>query len=486
MQKRIVAYYVGQLFIVLSFFMLAPLALAFYDNSQESLNAYTMAILISIGSGIALRYFAHRLKVNILSISRKEAIGIVALGWLGCGLLGGLPFLFENSISDISASTFEAISGLTTTGATVIGDIEALSRATHLWRVVLHWIGGMGIVVLFVAIFPHIGLGGKHLFKTEVAGPITEGLKPRIKQTALRLWWVYMAFTAICTGLLYLTGMSLFDSICHSFSTLSTGGFSTRAASLGAFEDPWAEWIVIFFMMAGGINFGLYYGVFRGHFSKLFSSTEVQFYVLLNVVVGVVIFFDTSTFNTELWHDEFRDAMFQTVAVSTTTGLMTADFDQYPALSKYLLFLLMFIGGCAGSTAGGLKVSRVLIVFKRSIQELRLTLHPQEVVSTKLGKQTISRRVLSAVFIFVCAYFLLYLAGVFLMLLIGLDWLTAASSVVATLSSVGPGFARVGPIENYNFIHPLGKWILSFLMIAGRLEIFVLLTLFTPSFWRKG
>ncbi len=486
MQKRIVAYYVGQLFIILAIFMLAPLCLAYVDNSRESLNAYTMSLLIAMGFGILLRYFAHKMHVNILSISRKEAFGIVALGWVGTGFLSGLPFFFESSIPELSASTFEAISGLTTTGATVINDIESLSRATHLWRVLLHWIGGMGIVVLFVAIFPHMGLGGKHLFKTEVAGPITEGLKPRIKQTALRLWWVYMAFTAACTGLLYLSGFSLFDAVCHAFSTLSTGGFSTRAASVGAFENPIAEWIIIVFMMAGGVNFGLYYGLFRGDFQKLFSSVEFRFFVYLNMLVSFFIFFTTTSFAADKWTEDLRDAFFQTVAVTTTTGLMTADFDTYPLVSKYLLFLCMFIGGCAGSTAGGLKVSRVLIVFKRCIQELRLTLHPQEVVSTKLGKQTISRRVLGSVFIFVCSYFLLYLLGVLIMCLLGLDWVSAVSSVVASLSSVGPGFGAVGPTQSYSFIHPIGKLVLCFYMIAGRLEIFVLLTLFTPSFWRKG
>ena len=466
--------------------MLAPLAMAYYDNSQESLNAYMMAILISIGSGILLRYFAHKMKVNILSISRKEAFGIVAIGWVGSGFLSGLPFYFDNSIPELTASTFEAISGLTTTGATVINYIEGLSRDTHLWRVLLHWIGGMGIVVLFVAIFPQMGLGGKHLFKTEVAGPITEGLKPRIKQTALRLWWVYMFFTASCTALLYVSGMEMFDAVCHAFSTLSTGGFSTKAASVGAFENPLAEWIIIFFMMAGGINFGLYYGLLRGKFQKLFTSVEVQFFVLLNFVVAMVIFLTTTNYSIETWAEDLRDAFFQTVAVTTTTGLMTADFDTYPLLGKYLLFICMFIGGCAGSTAGGLKVSRVLIVIKRCVQELRLTLHPQEVVSTKLGKQTISRRVLSSVFIFFCTYFLLYIFGVYIMTMFGMDGESAASSVVASLSSVGPGFGAVGPTQSYNFIHPIGKLVLCFYMIAGRLEIFVLLTLFTPSFWRKG
>lgn len=486
MQKRIVLFYVGQLFIILAFFMLAPLGLAYKDQAKESIQAYILSIAVTLSLGLILRLVSHRLKSDITSISRKEAFGIVAFGWIGAGLLSGLPFLFEGSIQSFSSSTFEAISGLTTTGATVIADIEGLSRATHLWRVLLHWIGGMGIVVLFVAIFPQMGLGGKHLFKTEVAGPISEGLKPRIKQTALRLWYLYMFFTAACTGLLYLAGLSIFDSVCHAFSTLSTGGFSTKSASVGAFENPLAEWIIIFFMLAGGINFSLYYGLFRGQVKKLFSSVEVRFFLGMNLFVSLVIFFMTTGIEGHNWHDEFRDALFQTFAVTTTTGLMTADFDVYPLVAKYLLFICMFIGGCAGSTAGGLKVSRVLIVFKRCLQELRLTLHPQEVVSTKLGKQTVSRRVISNVFIFVCGYFALYAFGVFLMVCLGLDLFTSLSSVVASLSSVGPGFADVGPTQNYEFIHPVGKYILCFYMIAGRLEIFVLLSLFTPSFWRKA
>jgi len=486
MQKRLVVYYIGQLFVVLAFFMLAPLCLSYADASERSLNAYTISILVSLIIGLSLRFISHRYKVDILKITRKEAFGIVTFGWIGVGLISGLPMLLDGTTSSFSSSTFEAISGLTTTGATVLSDFDSVSRATHLWRALLHWIGGMGIVVLFVAIFPQMGISGKYLFKTEVAGPITEGLKPRIKQTALRLWWIYMFFTVLCTLLLFISGLPIFEAILHAFSILSTGGFSSDADSIGAFKNPAAEWITIVFMLVGGINFGLYYGLFQGKVNKLFQSSEVRFFLFLNLFIGLLIFFAGIGWNPSDWHDSFRGALFQTVAVTTTTGLMTGDFDTYPLVSKYLLLLCMFIGGCAGSTAGGIKVSRVMIVFKRCLQELRLTLHPQEVVSTKLGKQTIPRRVISSVFIFVCSYFLLYLFGAFLMFALGLDWVTASSSVVACLSSVGPGFGAVGPTENYEFIPALGKYILCFYMIAGRLEIFVLLTIFTPSFWRKG
>ena len=508
MKKRIVAYYVGQLFMVLALFMCAPFALSYWDGETGSSYAYGTAIIISFVSGLALLILCRYLyfsssgfnvlheknqsgspnKENLkhIPISRKDAFGIVAFGWVGCGILSGLPFLFEGSLQGLSSSTFEAISGLTTTGATVISDVESLSRATHLWRVLLHWIGGMGIVVLFVAIFPQMGLGGKYLFKSETAGPINEGIKPRIKQTALRLWWLYAFFTAVCTGLLYLSGLSVFDSLCHAFSTLSTGGFSTRSQSVGAFENPLAEWIIIFFMLTGGISFSLYYGLFQGQIKKLFKSIEVRFFISLNLFIAGIIFFSRAGLDGHQWHEELRDALFQTTAITTTTGLMTADFDIYDPISKYLLFLCMFIGGCAGSTAGGLKASRVLVIFKSCLQQLKLVLHPQEVMSTKLGNQTVSRQIINNIFIFVCSYFIFYLFGVFLMFCLGLDWVSATSSVVASLSSVGPGFGAVGPTQNYNFIHPLGKWILCFYMIAGRLEIFVLLSLFTPSFWRKS
>ena len=488
MQKRIVSYHVGQLFIILAFFMCIPLAMSYWDGVEESLFAYRLSMFISLVFGMLLFSVRYYFDANAHSISRKDAFGIVSFGWVGSGILSGLPFLFEGTLEGLSFSTFEAISGLTTTGATVITDIESLSRATHLWRVLLHWIGGMGIVVLFVAIFPQMGLGGKYLFKSEVAGPINEGIRPRIRQTALRLWWLYASFTFACAALLYFSGLSVFDSICHAFSTLSTGGFSTRADSVGSFNNPLAEWIIIFFMLTGGISFGLYSGLFQGQIKRLFKSVEVRFFILINLFIGSFIFlyFQITDFGEFVWHEELRDAFFQTVAITTTTGLMTTDFNAYPVISKYLLFLCMFVGGCAGSTAGGLKVSRVLIVFKSCLQELRLVLHPQEVVSTKLGNQTVSRRVIKGIFIFVCSYFIFYLFGVLLMFCLGLDWVEATSSVVASLSSVGPGFGQVGPTQNYAFIHPLGKWILCFYMIAGRLEIFVLLTLFTPSFWRKG
>ena len=478
------AFYVGQLFLLLACFLLIPLGLAFYDNLPGSILAYGVTAILSLVCGFALRFFHNKEKP--LKILRKDAFGIVGFGWIAVGIMAGLPFLFEGSITNLSSAIFEAISGLTTTGATVIVNIDGLSRPTHIWRNLLHWIGGMGIVVLFVAIFPQIGLGGKHLFRSEVTGPISEGLKPRIKQTAMRLWWIYLLFTTTCCSLLYLAGLPIFDAICHALSTLSTGGFSTKSASVGAFQNPMAEWIIIFFMFVGGVNFGLYYGAARGKISAIYHSIEFRWYLYINIFVTVFIFLSIIGASERDWISEFRSVLFQTLAVTTTTGLMTDDFDSYPLVGKFLLFFCMFIGGCAGSTAGGMKVSRLLVIFKRTTQELRLFLHPQEVVSTKLGKQKIRPGIISTIFIFATAYLFLYVLGIFIMLLFGMNFMTAASSVIACLASVGPGFADVGPTQSYAFVHPLAKLVLCFYMIAGRLEVFVLLSLFTRSFWRRG
>jgi len=484
LNRLAIAHYVGQLFIILAAFLVAPLALSIYDHTTPATVAYGVSLVISLGLGFLLRYMGTKLPE--LRIMRRDAFGIVSFGWIGIGILAAIPFYLEGSIPRFSSCLFESISGLTTTGATVISDIEGLSRATHLWRVLLHWIGGMGIVVLFVAIFPHIGVGGKHLFKSEVAGPTSEGLKPRIKHTALRLWWLYVTLTGVCAVLLFLVGFPIFDAFCHALSTLSTGGFSTKASSVGAFDNPAAEWIIISFMFFGAANFGLYYGAFHGKFESLYRNIELRAFFFINAFVSLFIFFCTTGISGHNWIEEYRDILFQTLSVTTTTGLMTDDFDLYPVVGKFLLFLCMFIGGCAGSTAGGIKVSRVLILIKRSFQEMRLFLNPHEVFATKLGKQKIRPGIINSIFIFVALFIIIYLVGVFLMLLLGHGLLTAATSVIACLSSIGPGFGPVGPTQNYEFIHPLGKIILCFFMIAGRLEIFVLLSILTPSFWRRG
>lgn len=481
MNLRIVAATTGRLLAIVALMMVVPLVLAAVDDNRPATWAYLAAVLTTAACGAVL---AHLGRGAPRTLHRKDALGTVALTWLCLGIFGGLPFLVEGSISDPAAAVFEAVSGFTTTGATVVGDVDGLSRATNFWRCQMHWIGGMGIVVLFVAVFPQLGVGAKHLFKSEVPGPITEGLRPRIKQTAVALWWIYGGLTVLQTALLMFAGLPLFDAVCHAMSTLGTGGFSSKGASVGAYNSAMVEWIVAVFMLIAGVNFGLYYGLFRGRWRDLWGNYELRFYLAVNVFVIVVISFLILPRHGDVTN-AVRHASFQTLAVTTTTGFMTEDFDKYPDVARYLLFLAMFMGGCAGSTAGGIKASRVFVLLRLAGSEIRSLLRPHDVTTIRLGTSTVGRNVAYAILVFVVTYFLIFAVVSTCLVVMGLDLLTAMSATVACLSSVGPGLADVGPTHNFMFIPAAGKMLLSFCMIAGRLEIFALLAVFSPECWRR-
>ncbi|MEY3014711.1 MAG: hypothetical protein RIT45_3446 [Pseudomonadota bacterium] len=481
MNPRAVARLTSRLLSIVALLMLAPLALAFVDSHADAIRGYGLSAALTLAVAGVLGFVGRHAKEDL---HRKDAIGTVALTWLLIGLFGGLPFVLEGSIAHPASAIFEAVSGFTTTGATVVSDVDGLSRATNLWRTLSHWIGGMGIVVLFVAVFPTLGVGAKHLFRSEVAGPTTGGLRPRIKQTALALWWIYGGLTLLCAALLWLAGMSVYDAICHAFSTLGTGGFSTRTASIGHWQNPTIDWITSAFMLVAGLNFGLYYDAVRGRPAELFRNYEVRLYLLVNVLIAGVVFLGISDRHGDAL-TSLRHAVFQTLAVTTTTGFMTEDFDTYPNFARYLLFLAMFMGGCAGSTAGGLKVSRVYAALKLCARELRGVVQPQAIISVRLGRHAVPEPVLRGILVFIVAYFLIYAAASAFMVLLGLDLTTAMSATVACLSSIGPGLSDVGPSQNFAFIPPIGKIVLSLCMIAGRLEIFVLLAILSPEAWRR-
>jgi trk system potassium uptake protein TrkH len=342
----------------------------------------------------------------------------------------------------------------------------------------------MGIVVLFVAVFPQLGVGAKHLFRSEVPGPITEGLRPKIKQTAMALWWIYGGFTLLAGALLVLAGMPVYDAVCHAMSTLATGGYSTRSASLGAYESATIHWIVIVFMLVAGMNFGLYYGLLRGRWRDFWHNYEVRFYLLVNVAVIALVTW--CIFRThDGMADSVRHAAFQTLAVTTTTGFMTEDFDAYPDVARFALFCCMFMGACAGSTAGGVKASRIYIMGKLVVLELASLLRPHAVLSVRVGRSNIPAEVARGITTFFAAYMLLFAVTSFLLVAMGLEMVSAMSATVACLSSVGPGLADVGPTQNYAFIPAAGKGLLSLCMIAGRLEIFALFAILSPETWRR-
>lgn len=481
MNLRVVAQLTSSLLFLVALPMLLPLLLALKDREVRTAIAYGVAAVLTAAAATALRR-ASRGAPQVLH--RKDALGAVGLTWVCLGLFGAVPFVIEGSIVHPVSAVFEAVSGFTTTGATVVSDIDGLSRATNLWRCLIHWIGGMGIVVLFVAVFPQLGVGAKHLFRAEVPGPITEGLRPKIKQTALSLWWIYAGLTALATALLVLAGMSPYDAVCHAFSTLGTGGFSTKSASVGAFDSAAVDWIIFAFMLIAGLNFGLFYATLKGQPKQLFSNYEVRFYLVVNAAIIAIVFLCIRERHPDSL-TALRFAAFQTAAVTTTTGFMTEDFDKYPDVARFTLFLAMFMGACAGSTAGGIKASRIYALLKLGVRELRTMVQPSAVIAIRLGKSAVQSDVLQEIAIYVATFMGLFAGGSLIMVALGMDLISGMSAVVACLSSVGPGLGAVGPTQNFEPIAPIGKLVLIFCMIAGRLEIFALLSLFTREVWRR-
>jgi trk system potassium uptake protein len=481
MNLHVVSRLTGLIIGIVATALLAPTGLAIHDRQPRTALAYACAMVTAIALTLVLRALGRDAPEEI---HRKDALGVVAVTWLGLGIVGGLPLYIEGAVDTPASALFEAVSGFTTTGATVVGDVDALSRATNLWRCLMHWIGGMGIVVLFVAVFPQLGVGAKLLFRSEAPGPVTEGLRPKIKQTAMALWWVYGGLTLFAGILLLAAGMPLYDAICHAMTTLATGGYSTKGASIGAYDSPLIDWIVSVFMLLAGLNFGLYYGLLRGRWRAALRNFELRFYVIVNCVVITLVAFSIASTH-ETLADAIRYATFQTLAVTTTTGLMTEDFDAYPNVARFALFCCMFMGGCAGSTAGGLKASRVYVLFKVIALELGALVRPHAVRTVRVGRSSLGDDTARGIMTFFATYVVLFMGASFYLVALDLDFVSAMTAAVACLSSVGPGLGDVGPSQNFEFIPASGKVVLCMCMIAGRLEIFALLAIFSRETWRR-
>jgi len=419
-------------------------------------------------------------------IGRREALFIVAVAWLSCGVFGGLPFVIGAHLSPADAF-FEAVSGFTTTGATILPEIEhRLSPSLHLWRMLTHWLGGLGIVVLFVALFPALGVGGKHLFRTESPGPQSEGLAPRIRETASVLWKVYAAITALEVALLMLAGMDWFEALVHAFATMGTGGFSTRNASIAAFDSLPVEIIITIFMVVAGGNFGLFYEALRSGPRALLENTEFRVYIGIFAAVSLLITIDIHGSVHETIGQSLRYASFQVASIMTTTGFGTDDFEAWPTFSQTLLVVLYFIGGCAGSTAGGIKVVRVVIIFKAIMGEIRRGFRPTLVAPVRVGHLAVPGNVVTESLAFGMVYLLTVgMGGVLVALFDSVDLTTALMASLACVANVGPGLGMVGPTDNYAFFSAASKTVLSLCMLLGRLEFFALLALFVPTFWRR-
>ncbi|MCX7818978.1 MAG: TrkH family potassium uptake protein [Kiritimatiellae bacterium] len=420
-------------------------------------------------------------------LTRREGIAAVVAGWVAASLAGAVPFRLSGAIPTWTAAIFETVSGLTTTGASVLARPETLPRGLLLWRSMTHFIGGMGVLLLFVAVLPLVGTGGMQLFRAEMTGPTKDRLTPRIAGTAKRLWAVYLVLNAAEIVALRLAGMGWFDAVCHSFATIATGGFSTRSESLGAFTSPAIHWIVIVFMMLSGVNFALHYRAGLGRFDVYARDSEFKLYLLVLTVSTVVVC--TVVWSSRVFAkpaDALRHAAFTVISIATSTGFTTVDYDQWPALARWVLFLLMFVGGCAGSTSGSIKVVRVLIALRLTAREVFRWLQPEAVVSVKVDREAVDPPLLMNVMVFILLYLMVFAAGSLLMgLHFGADWISAASSVATCMGNIGPGFGAVGPSLNYSSIPSPGLALLTVLMLLGRLELFTVLVLFVPAFWRR-
>ena len=421
-------------------------------------------------------------------LSRRDGLGVVAFGWLLAGMAGAVPFYLAGAAETPVAALFETISGMTTTGATVLTNLEALPKGLLLWRALTQFIGGMGVLILVVAILPFAGVGGMQLYRAEMPGPSKDRIEPRVASTAKMLWGVYMLLTGVLLLLLRALGVSWFDAVCHALTTMATGGFSTHTASIAAFDSAAVEGVLIVFMLLAGINFSLHYRALRGEFAPWWRDGEVRF--LLGVfagatLLGTVLLHHARAAAGTPWGGTLREAAFTCASIMTTTGYTTGDYDQWPAAAKAILVLLMFMGGCAGSTAGGIKVGRIQVMLKAVAREVRLFMQPQAVIPVRMGRKFLGDEILLAILSFVALFLFLMLVGVLAMIPLTSDIQTAVSSVITCMGNVGPGFAAVGPTRNFAEIPDLGKAILTLLMLVGRLELYTVLAIFMPAFWRK-
>lgn len=465
----------------------------YYDEAV--LNQILAAGAVALGAGGVVMFVTrnHRKEVQ-----KREGYIIVTLGWIFMALIGTLPYIFTGAIPNFTNAFFETMSGYTTTGATILTDIEIIPRGILFWRSITHWIGGMGIIVLAIAILPLLGIGGMQLFAAEAPGPTGDKLHPRITDTAKRLWLIYVGYTLAETILLKIAGMSFFDAINHSLSTLSTGGFSTKNASVAFWNDrPIIQYIIVFFMFLAGSNFVLSYFAFKGKFQKIFRDEEFKAYGFLvlglTLVAALLIYFEADLSISSIDHpmvwgsfeSAFRHGFFQVVSVITTTGFVSADYTKWTPFLTIFFFGIMFLGGSAGSTSGGIKIMRHLIMIKNGLLEFKRTLHPHAILPVRYNTKAIPQPIVFNILGFFILYMLSFIIGTLVFSWLGLDFSTALGSSASTLGNIGPALGSLGPVDNFSSLPGAAKWWASFLMLLGRLELFTVLILLTPFFWRN-
>ncbi|MFL1013009.1 TrkH family potassium uptake protein [Flavisericum labens] len=491
---KIIFHFLGLLFLFNGGFMLLSALVSLIYQDGVTLRLVLSGIIASaIGAVAMLLTKSHRKEIN-----KREGYIVVGFGWIIMSLSGTLPYLLTESIPSFTNAFFETMSGYTTTGASILNDIEAMPEGVLFWRSLTHWIGGMGIIVLAIAILPLLGIGGMQLFAAEAPGPSADKLHPRITDTAKRLWLIYFGYTAIETLLLSVAGMSFFDAINHALCTLSTGGFSTKNASVAYWNDsPVIQYIIILFMFLAGTNFVLSYFAFKGKVQKVIQDEEFKLYfkfiAIFTIIAALLIYFGADVSASSVDHpmvwgkgeSAFRHGLFQVISVITTTGFVTADYTMWTPFLVVFFFGLMFLGGSAGSTSGGVKVVRHLILIKNGFLEFKRTLHPSAILPVRYNKRAITGDIVFNILGFFILYMLSFIIGALVFSMFGLDFKSAIGLSASTLGNVGPALGDFGPVNNYAALPDLAQWWASFLMLIGRLELFTVLILFTPFFWRN-
>lgn len=480
MNYRMVVFVLGRIFLVEAAMLLLPMVCSAIYGEWYMLPAFLLpaVILLLLGLAASLR------TPKNTTIYARDGLAIVALVWVLMSAFGALPFVISGEIPAFADAFFEMVSGFTTTGSTILNDIEALSHGALFWRSFSHWVGGMGVLVFAMAVLPMTDGRAMHLMRAEVPGPTCGKLSSKLSDSAKILYGIYFAMTALEVALLCAGGMSLYESLIHAFGTAGTGGFSNRALSIGAYQNPYFEWVIGIFMLLFGINFNLYYFILMRHFREAFGSEELHAYL------GIVLF-STVTIAANILSmvgsvgEAVRTAFFQVSSIITTTGYATADFNLWPTYSRVLLLLLMIVGACGGSTAGGLKISRVIIFFKAARQDLNKMLHTHAVTAIRFEGKPLDEKTLQGVHNYFNVYMLLIMLSTVLVSLDGFDMITTFTAVITCLNNVGPGMEMVGPMGNFSQFSAPVKYLLSFDMLAGRLELYPMLAMFAPRLWRR-
>jgi trk system potassium uptake protein TrkH len=457
-----------------------PFSLYFYEGDFIAL-AIAAAITISFGGLV----FLFTRKNQRKELRKRDGYLVVTGGWLIMSLFGSLPYIISGEIPNLTDAFFETLSGYSTTGATILTDIESVNKGILFWRSLTQWIGGMGIIVLTVAILPILGIGGMQLFVAEAPGISPDKLQPRIKETAKRLWFIYLGLTLAETALLWIGGMTFYDALNHGLTTMATGGFSTKNASIAYYTSPFIQYVIILFMFLAGTNFTMTYFGLHGRFEKVIKNEEFKTYALVSIILSLVVGLVIYGLGHDTLEKSIRDALFQVVSVITTTGYITHDYTAWTSFITILFFIMMFLGASAGSTAGGVKIVRHFMLIKNSLLELKRQIHPSAVIPVRFNGRAVNRDIIFNILAFIMIYISIFALGSIAMGMLGLDFMTAIGAVATCLGNIGPGVGSVGPVDNFAHLPAASKWLLAFLMLLGRLELFTVLILFTPYFWRK-